>query len=186
VATALTTADARPGDIVGSDPVFRFLARGHVWVELTVSVIRDEHGRPLRGMGLVQDITERRRALADAQTELAHLARDRDRILEFAGEGIYHVDERGRITFANPAAAQMLGWTPDELLGKPAEELLDHTRADGTHYLSRRDGRASRSISAALPSVPTARRVQLEVTPLGVSKLITWTSPSARGLMRSS
>jgi hypothetical protein len=28
VATALTTADARPGDIVGSDPVFRFLARG--------------------------------------------------------------------------------------------------------------------------------------------------------------
>jgi PAS domain S-box-containing protein len=111
-----------------------------VWVELTVSVIRDEHGRPLRGMGLVQDITERRRALADAQTELDRLARDRDRILEFAGEGIYHVDERGRITFANPAAAQMLGWAPEELIGKPAEELLDHTRADGTHYLSRRDG----------------------------------------------
>jgi PAS domain S-box-containing protein len=111
-----------------------------VWVELTVSVIRDEHGRPVRGMGLVQDITERRRALADAQTELARLARDRDRILEFAGEGIYHVDERGRITFANPAAGQMLGWTPEELIGKPAEELLDHTRADGTHYLSRRDG----------------------------------------------
>jgi PAS domain S-box-containing protein len=115
-----------------------------VWVELTVSVIRDEHGRPLRGMGLVQDITERRRALADAQTELARLARERDRILEFAGEGIYHVDERGRITFANPAAAQMLGWRPEELIGKPAEELLDHTRADGMHYLSRRDGTAFR------------------------------------------
>ena len=111
-----------------------------VWVELTVTVIRDEHGRPLRGMGLVQDITERRRALADAQSELARLARDRDQILEFAGEGIYHVDERGRITFANPAAAQMLGWTPEELIGKPAAELLAHTRADGTHYLSRRDG----------------------------------------------
>jgi signal transduction histidine kinase len=50
------------------------------------------------------------------------------------------VDERGRITFANPAAAQMLGWTPEELIGKPAEELLDHTRADGIHYLCRRDG----------------------------------------------
>ena len=111
-----------------------------VWVELTVTVIRDEQGRPLRGMGLVQDITERRRALADAQRELARLARDRDRILEFAGEGIYHVDERGRITFANPAAAQMLGWTPEALIGKPAEELLAHTRAEGAHYLTRRDG----------------------------------------------
>src|SRR5215211_2128560 len=61
-----------------------------VWVELTVSVIRDEQGRPLRGLGLVQDITARRRALAAAQTELARLERERDRILEFAGEGIYH------------------------------------------------------------------------------------------------
>jgi PAS domain S-box-containing protein len=105
-----------------------------VWVELTVSVIRDERGRPLKGIGLVQDITERRRALADAQIELARLARDRDRILEFAGEGIYHVDPRGRITFANPAAAQMLGWNPEELVGKPAHELLHHTRADGRPY----------------------------------------------------
>ncbi|MGH2741925.1 MAG: PAS domain-containing sensor histidine kinase, partial [Thermoleophilaceae bacterium] len=113
---------------------------GVVWVELTVSLIRDEHGRPLRGMGLVQDITERRRALADAQTALAGLARERDRILEFAGEGIYHVDARGRITFANPAAAQMLGWTPEELIGKPARELLAHTRGDGVDRLTHRDG----------------------------------------------
>jgi PAS domain S-box-containing protein len=111
-----------------------------VWVELTVSVIRDDRGRPLRAIGLVQDITARRRALDDAQTALASLARERDRILEYAGEGIYHVDERGRITFANPAAARILGWPPQELIGKPAEELLDHTRADGTHHLTRRDG----------------------------------------------
>jgi PAS domain S-box-containing protein len=130
------------GEVPGYSIDKRYLCKdgGIVWVELTVSVIRDESGRPLRGMGLVQDITERRRALHDAQAALASLARERDRILEFAGEGIYHVDERGRITFANPAAGQMLGWTPEELIGKPAEELLDHTRADGTHHLTRRDG----------------------------------------------
>jgi two-component system NtrC family sensor kinase len=60
-------------------------------------------------MGLVQDITERRQALERARTELDRLARDRDRILDLAGEGIYHADERGRITFANPAAANLLG-----------------------------------------------------------------------------
>ena len=97
-----------------------------IWISLTVSVIRDDQGRPLKGMGLVQDITERRQALERARTELDRLARDRDRILELAGEGIYHADERGRITFANPAAADLLGWPQDELIGKPAHELLHH------------------------------------------------------------
>ncbi len=130
------------GEVPGYSVDKRYVCKdgGTVWVELTVSAIRDEQGRPLQAMGLVQDITERRRALDDAQTALASLARERDRILEYAGEGIYHVDDRGRITFANPAAAQMLGWPPRELIGKPAEELLDHTRADGTHRLTRRDG----------------------------------------------
>ncbi|HEV3379324.1 MAG TPA: PAS domain S-box protein, partial [Thermoleophilaceae bacterium] len=105
-----------------------------IWISLTVSVIRDDDGRPLKGMGLVQDITERRRALESARTELGRLGRDRDRILELAGEGIYHADERGRITFANPAAAELLGWPQDELIGKPAHELLHHTRPDGRHY----------------------------------------------------
>jgi PAS domain S-box-containing protein len=105
-----------------------------IWISLTVSVIRDDQGRPLKGMGLVQDITERRQALERARTELDRLARDRDLILELAGEGIYHADERGRITFANPAAADLLGWTQDELIGRPAHELLHHSRADGTPY----------------------------------------------------
>ena len=105
-----------------------------IWISLTVSVIRDDQGLPLKGMGLVQDITERRQALERARTELDRLARDRDRILELAGEGIYHADERGRITFANPAAADLLGWPQDELIGKPAHELLHHSRPDGSPY----------------------------------------------------
>jgi PAS domain S-box-containing protein len=105
-----------------------------IWVGLTVSVIRDDAGRPLKGLGIVQDISERRAALDLAEGELERLARDHDRILEFAGEGIYHVDERGTIAFANPAAGKMLGWNAGELVGKPAHELFHHTRADGTPY----------------------------------------------------
>jgi PAS domain S-box-containing protein len=124
------------GDLPGYSLDKRYVKKtGEViWISLTVSVVRDELGRPLKGLGLVQDITQRRQALAHAQSALERLARDRDRILEFAGEGIYHSDERGRITFANPAAAEMLGWPPEELIGKPAHELFHHTRADGTHY----------------------------------------------------
>ena len=113
-----------------------------VWVALTVSVIRDAAGSPIKGLGMVQDISERRAALELAQAELERLERDHDRILAFAGEGIYHVDERGRITFANPAAAEMLGWSPEELVGKPAHELLHHSAPTGGPYprFWRRDG----------------------------------------------
>lgn len=114
----------------------RYLRKGGdvVWVALTVSVVRDGAGRPLKGLGIVQDISDRKAALDLARAELERMQRDRDRILEFAGEGIYHVDGRGSITFANPAAAAMLGWSAEELVGKPAHELLHHTRPDGTPY----------------------------------------------------
>ena len=129
-----------------------------VWGALTVSVIRDDAGRPLKGLGIVQDISERRAALDLAQAELERLERDHDRILAFAGEGIYHVDERGRITFANPAAAEMLGWSPEELVGKPAHELLHDTHAEGGAYprFLRRDGTsfAVRVRSEAVPASP--------------------------------
>jgi PAS domain S-box-containing protein len=105
-----------------------------VWAEVTISSIRDEEGRSHKTLAVMQDITERRLALTRAHEELERLARERDRILEFAGEGIYHVDEDGRITFANPAAGEMLGWPLEALIGKPAHELIHHTHADGSHY----------------------------------------------------
>jgi PAS domain S-box-containing protein len=40
-----------------------------VWVELTVSVIRDEQGRPLKGLAIAQAIGERRQELAREQSE---------------------------------------------------------------------------------------------------------------------
>ncbi len=127
-----------------------------IWGALTVSVIRDDAGRPLKGLGIVQDISERRAALELAQAELERLERDHDRILASAGEGIYHVDERGRITFANPAAGEMLGWSPAELVGKPAHELLHDTHAEGSAYprFLRRDGTsfAVRLRSDAVPA----------------------------------
>jgi PAS domain S-box-containing protein len=124
------------GEIPGFSLDKRYLRKdGEVkWVQVTVSSIRDEDGAPLKMLGVMQDITERRLALDGAHQALERLARDRDRILEFAGEGIYHVSGEGRITFANPAAGQMLGWPVEALIGKPAHELLHHTRGDGSHY----------------------------------------------------
>ncbi|HEX7124838.1 MAG TPA: ATP-binding protein [Thermodesulfobacteriota bacterium] len=69
-----------------------------------------------------------------AAAALERLRRQHELILNSAGEGIFGVDLEGRFTFVNPAAARMLGWTPEELIGRAQHELIHHTRQDGSPY----------------------------------------------------
>ncbi len=55
-------------------------------------------------------------------------------ILDSVGEGIYGTDTDGVITFANPAAANLLGFGLDELMHKNSHQLFHHTKADGRSY----------------------------------------------------
>ena len=55
-------------------------------------------------------------------------------ILDFAGEGIYGLNNQGHTTFVNKAAAKMVGWELEELMGKPQHDIIHHTKLDGTHY----------------------------------------------------
>jgi formate hydrogenlyase transcriptional activator len=66
--------------------------------------------------------------------ELERLKRQNELILQAAGEGIYGVDNKGMTIFVNPAAARMLGWEADALIGQPMHALLHHTRPDGSHF----------------------------------------------------
>lgn len=66
-----------------------------------------------------------------AGQELERLRRLSQLILTWAGEGIFGVDIDGRITFANPAAAVMLGYEAEDLVGEEAHSLIQHTREDG-------------------------------------------------------
>ncbi len=126
-----------------------------LWVP-TVQRLSDEVSQRERSEEKLRDIqghleeTVRRRtseldsANTDLQREIAEHKRVRQEleeiklrdelILEAAGEGIYGLDLEGRTTFANPAAAHMIGWTPEELLGQPQHDILHHSKPDGTRY----------------------------------------------------
>ena len=47
------------------------------------------------------------------------------------GEGLYALDREGRVTFMNPAAERLLGWTESELRGRNMHEATHFQRADG-------------------------------------------------------
>ncbi len=81
-------------------------------------------------LGFGVDITEQVRA----EEKLRMLIRQSNSILESVGDGIYGLDLEGRVTVVNPAASQMLGYKPQELLGRRMHELIHHTRPDGTPY----------------------------------------------------
>jgi PAS domain S-box-containing protein len=55
-------------------------------------------------------------------------------LLESTGEGIFGVDMAGCCTFVNRAAAQMLGWRTEQVLGRNMHALMHHSHADGRHY----------------------------------------------------
>jgi diguanylate cyclase (GGDEF)-like protein/PAS domain S-box-containing protein len=62
------------------------------------------------------------------------LAHDNEGIISAAGEGIFRTDVKGRITYANPAAAAMLGYSEGEMIGERSHQLIHHTRANGAPY----------------------------------------------------
>jgi PAS domain S-box-containing protein len=67
-----------------------------------------------------------------AETALHDLSYRNAMILDSVGEGICGLDKDGNATFVNPAAAKMLGFTPDELLGAPLHDMLHHRSSNGT------------------------------------------------------
>ncbi len=67
-----------------------------------------------------------------AEEAAARLYQANELLLTSVAEGILGLDVRGRHTFVNPAAAAMLGYAPEELIGRPSHSVWHHTRADGT------------------------------------------------------
>lgn len=110
--------------------------------------LRAENGQILEWVGIHSDITDLKRAEArlrelnealearvtERTAELAQLSSFNALLLEAAGEGIFGLDAEGVTRFANPAAARILGYSVEELIGRHQHELIHHQHADGSPY----------------------------------------------------
>ncbi len=83
---------------------------------------------------MLDTLAENEKALRAASQKVAELSQRNRMILDSAGEGIYGLDSEGVCTFANPATAQMLGFSVEELVGRDSHALFHHTRPDGQPY----------------------------------------------------
>ncbi len=69
-----------------------------------------------------------------AEQEKALYQRQLELLLETAGDGIFGVDREGKITFANQAAARLIGMSKDALVGLRSHEIFHTHCSDGAEY----------------------------------------------------
>ena len=69
-----------------------------------------------------------------AEAFFSDLERRNQLILNAAGEGIYGLNAEGKTTFVNRAAQEMLGWTPEDLLGNDIHSIMHHHHLSGEPY----------------------------------------------------
>ena len=87
--------------------------------------------------GSIIDVRDRRRAEEAArllQAERDAALEQLSSILASAGDGVYGIDRTDLVTFANPAASRMLGWSVAEMVGGYAHERWHHSRPGGEPY----------------------------------------------------
>jgi PAS domain S-box-containing protein len=99
------------------------------------------------GLLLAAVIAEREKLVRkQAAQEAARKSEERYRVIvELAYEGIWTLDSSGRTTFVNRQFAQMLGYDPEEMLGKNASQFCPETCFPptvqaGEYRLRRKDG----------------------------------------------
>ena len=109
---------------------FRIVAENGVrhWVELNSQARFDSQGGYAGEDGVLRNITERKQA----EEKLAQLNHLNELILSSAAEGVLGLDTTGLHTFVNTAAAHMLGYSAEELIGRPGHKTWHHTKPDGS------------------------------------------------------
>jgi len=120
-------------------------ADGHyVWLEVLANIIRDHKGQMIGGVMGARDITTRKRMEEDLKrysTQLEQLVAERTgalresekkyrQLIETAQEGLFTYGTTGVVTFVNPFLTVMLGYAPEEMIGKNLLTFVDDQTID--------------------------------------------------------
>lgn len=99
----------------------------HYDVLISAAPIRSADQRIIGAVAIFSDITERKRA----EENLLYQLRLTQGITDSATDSIFVTDASGRVTFLNPEASRVFGFTADELMGRVLHDTIHHHYPDG-------------------------------------------------------
>ncbi|OGO08065.1 MAG: hypothetical protein A2Y61_06860 [Chloroflexi bacterium RBG_13_60_13] len=96
-----------------------------IWLDTTVGFIRDAEGQPVEIMGVLRDITERReaeKALRVSEERFRHL-------IDTTSDWVWETDEKSVYTYVSPRIHEILGYLPEEVLGRIPSVIMSSRSA---------------------------------------------------------
>jgi PAS domain-containing protein len=82
----------------------------------------------------IGDIARLLESYKGLQEERNRVTQQMETLLESTGQGIYGIDLQGNCTFINRATCAMIGYRPEEALGRNMHDLIHHHKLDGSVY----------------------------------------------------
>ncbi|HWG92213.1 MAG TPA: PAS domain S-box protein [Candidatus Thermoplasmatota archaeon] len=116
--------------VVGEEVLYERGDGEKIILRVNAAPIRDSTGSLTAAVAMFTDESDKIRAEKNLERTKRHL----ELILNFAGEGVYGVDENGVTTFINAAGLKMLGFTMEEAVGHKLHGIIHHTKPDGSPY----------------------------------------------------
>lgn len=101
-------------------------------VDISLSVLKDTDGAITGTIGVVRDITERKHM----EGALRHSENRFRQVVENAKEWIWEIDADGQYTYASPIVEKILGYKPEEILGR--KHFYDFFHPDDAQELKAR------------------------------------------------
>jgi PAS domain S-box-containing protein len=100
------------------------------WILVRATPVRDEYGVITTWYGSNTDIHDKK-AIEKALASQHQLVKT---ITDTASACLFMIDPEGLVTFLNPAAEQVTGYTREDALGKSMHSLVHHSYPDGSNY----------------------------------------------------
>ncbi|MEO6281308.1 EAL domain-containing protein [Roseateles sp.] len=94
-------------------------------------LLRDASGQALRLSGVCWDVSEER----ELQQQLEEQHELLEVTLQSIADAVLTTDAHGRVTWLNPVAQRLTGWTAEEARGQPASRVFQARREDGVEPL---------------------------------------------------
>ena len=82
----------------------------------------------------IGDIARSLESYKGLQEERNRVTQQMQLLLESTGQGIYGINLQGNCTFINRATCEMIGYRPEEALGRNMHDLVHHHKLDGSAY----------------------------------------------------